>query len=537
VKFTRCWIEEFIQISDSDESIAQTLNEIGHEVASVEYFKMPQKTVVGKVIECVKHPDASKLSVCKVDVGNEILQIVCGASNVKKDIFVAVALVGAKLSDLKLKPVKLRGIDSFGMICSSSELGFPETNDGIMILDQSLGKLEPGISLQDIKLLNDTLFEIEPTANRGDVLSINGIARELSAACGYRKKPFECHIDDDNAKGIGRVLQVDFENNVDANLMYKVIDTEELKSNFLIDLRLALVEESAEKEIDKLLKYTTHSTGVLIRAYDFNGFYDQESQKAYIKITKDNKINRVKTKDLQEVELLGIEAEKEFLATKNSKMTILEAYYVDPESISIIVHKNKLKTDDNFYRSSRGSEPNLEKGICFFCDSAKINTKLVVYSEKIQYKSTATKQSITCRLDDVNALIGKDFEKIEINSILKSLGMEVRATPEQYSIMVETPIFRHDLKNSADIIEEIVRIHKIDNIQSKPLVMEEVDIFNNDYMRYKFQMQVINKLISVGFSQSLNFVFTDSKNLKKFNLKGVKDSLELLTLLLQSLIA
>ena len=101
MKFTRCWIEEFIQISDSDESIAQTLNEIGHEVASVQYFKMPQKTVVGKVIECVKHPDASKLSVCKVDVGNEILQIVCGASNVKKDIFVAVALVGAKLSDLK----------------------------------------------------------------------------------------------------------------------------------------------------------------------------------------------------------------------------------------------------------------------------------------------------------------------------------------------------------------------------------------------------------------------------------------------------
>ena len=211
MRFTRSWLEEFIKIQDSDDKIAQTLDSIGHEVSFVKKYQMPENTVVGKVLECKKDPNLGNFFVCKVDCDKEILQIVSKANNIKENIFVPVALPGAKIKNKTIKPTVIHGIKSEGMICSKSDLGFEEKSLGIMVLDKSFGDLKAGTLLSQIKLLNDTLFEIEPTANRGDVLSVNGIARELSAACGYRKKPFECHIDDDNAKGIGRVLQVDFE--------------------------------------------------------------------------------------------------------------------------------------------------------------------------------------------------------------------------------------------------------------------------------------------------------------------------------------
>ena len=230
MKFTRFWLEEFIEINDSNEEIARVLNSIGHEVASVEDIRLPKGVVVGYVKECIKHPDANRLSVCQVDTGDKTLQIVCGAKNVKKDIFVATALAGSKLpSGMEIKEANLRGVKSSGMICSALEIGLPKMNDGILILDESIGKLEAGMQLNQISLLNDTLFEIEPTANRGDVLSVYGIARELISAKGYIKKHTECHINDDKAKGIGRVLQVNFKNEITSSIMFKVIETEHIK--------------------------------------------------------------------------------------------------------------------------------------------------------------------------------------------------------------------------------------------------------------------------------------------------------------------
>src|SRR5574344_676673 len=180
---TRNWLEEFINISNiSTDEICKTLNSIGLEVDSLEEQKIANKVVVGKVLSKEKHPDADKLSVCQVDLGNEITQIVCGAPNVDAGQIVAVATVGCDLgNNFKIKAAKLRGVESNGMICSSTELGLAPLIDGIMVLDDSIGELILGKELSEYKLLNDDIIEIGLTPNRGDCLSIHGVARELSA--------------------------------------------------------------------------------------------------------------------------------------------------------------------------------------------------------------------------------------------------------------------------------------------------------------------------------------------------------------------
>uniref|UniRef100_UPI003988C292 YtpR family tRNA-binding protein n=1 Tax=Helicobacter felis TaxID=214 RepID=UPI003988C292 len=165
-------------------TLCADLSRIGLEVESVTPFNLPAQVVVGKILECIKHPNAEKLSVCQVDNGKEILQIVCGARNVKAGQLVALALMGARLPGLNIQASNLRGVESFGMLCSSVELGLPKLYEGILILDSSLNKDQPlklGTPLKDLPFFTGTLLDIALTPNRGDCLSVLGVARELSA--------------------------------------------------------------------------------------------------------------------------------------------------------------------------------------------------------------------------------------------------------------------------------------------------------------------------------------------------------------------
>ncbi len=517
---TQSWLNEYIDMGADDFGVVEaTLNRIGHEVATVETVTIPAKVVVAKVLACEPHPDADKLSVCQVDIGPETVQIVCGARNVRADIYVAAAINGAELpGGMKIKPVQLRGVDSNGMLCSSTEIGLPKMNDGIMILDSSIGKLIVGKELREYACLADTVIEIELTANRGDCLSIHGIGRELCAANGYKARQPICNIDDDNAKGIGRVLQVDCASSVTASLMYKVVETEGIKSNFLTDVRTALVGAYEGSDIERVLAYATHATGVLLHAYDFEFFYDESIKKADIKVIKDEGLNRIKTNTKTKASLVGIRHVKEAMATTESKMIIIEAAHVDPDEIAKEVYEQRIETDEQYYRASRGSEPDLELGLCQLCETIGKQSKAIFYSEKIQHRPHLQKPVIHCRVDEVSALVGRTFEKIEINNILKRLGMEVKAAPEQNTLMVSAPAFRHDLYNSADIIEEIVRIVGIDNIEAKPLAMAERDIVNEDYARYRAQYDMMQRSVAQGFVQAMHFVFEHSANQTKYGL-------------------
>jgi len=265
------WLNEWVDLSEvSGETLSKTLNSIGLEVDSYKEINLPKSIVVGYIKSREKHPDADKLSVCQVDVGGETLQIVCGAKNVEAGQFVPVALIGTTMPNgLEIKKAKLRGIESSGMICSSSELGLPKVNDGILPLDESIGKLKLGTSLSEFEVFKDTIIEVDVTANRGDCQNLHGIAREICAALDLNMK--DSHEDDEseNLLGIGRIASVRAEDKVNGSFLYKAFELKEgLYESLITRMRLALIECQKTNLVERLLEYATFCTGVLFRAYD-----------------------------------------------------------------------------------------------------------------------------------------------------------------------------------------------------------------------------------------------------------------------------
>lgn len=257
------WLNEWVDLSEvSGETLSKTLNSIGLEVDSYKEINLPKSIVVGYVKSREKHPDADKLSVCQVDVGSETLQIVCGAKNVEAGQFVPVALIGTTMPNgLEIKKAKLRGIESCGMICSSTELGLPNTNDGILPLDESIGKLKLGTSLGEFEAFKDVIIEVDVTANRGDCQNLHGIAREICTALDLNMKDSHENEDSENLLGIGRIASVRTEDKVNGSFLYKAFELKNaLSENLLTRLRLALIECQKTNLVERLLEYATFCT-------------------------------------------------------------------------------------------------------------------------------------------------------------------------------------------------------------------------------------------------------------------------------------
>lgn len=186
--FTRSILNQVLPIENvSSEEICKTLNKIGLEVESFQKIIAPNKVVVGKILECQKHPNATKLNICQVAISGsegayQVRQIVCGAPNARAGIYVAVALEGAELPQITIQKANLRGVESCGMLCSTTELGFPKVNDGIVEIDKSIGELVIGKELSEYSCFNEEIFEVSITPNRGDCMNLLGIARDLRAA-------------------------------------------------------------------------------------------------------------------------------------------------------------------------------------------------------------------------------------------------------------------------------------------------------------------------------------------------------------------
>jgi len=168
--------------------------------------------------------------------------------------------VGAKLDDnFEIKPVKLRGVDSFGMICSSTELGLPKINDGIMILDDSIGRLIIGKELNSYPKIADTIFELELTANRGDCLSIYGVARDLSAALDIPLNNLDYEGSDKLKIGLARIAELKSIGNIEASLRYTLVELEDVYTSLIISLRLGFIGERLESTLSNLINYTIHT--------------------------------------------------------------------------------------------------------------------------------------------------------------------------------------------------------------------------------------------------------------------------------------
>ena len=308
--------------------------------------------------------DADKLNVCKVDIGTSIRQIVCGASNVRVGLDVVVATIGAVMpSGMVIKPVKLRGVESEGMICSASEIGLEDCQNGIIELDSSVGKYKLGQEASTIATFSDDLIEIELTANRGDCLSIRGVARDLSAA--YDRPLIQTHIneDEDRRVGIGRILSLSHENNLDVNLRYRAVNLKDLTLPFIVRLRLAQIEDSREADIEALMLYVTHSSGVILRAYNYGFFCNENEIMAKVELSEDEN-NFAVIKSSEKASIVGVIQYDVSKVTYNEGTVLLEASYIPPDIISKKMSLSKIDSCPSFYRSSRGSEPGKERFRC-----------------------------------------------------------------------------------------------------------------------------------------------------------------------------
>jgi phenylalanyl-tRNA synthetase beta chain len=527
---TRTWLEEFIDISKiSTDEICKTLNSIGLEVDSIEKISIAPKVVIGKVLEKEKHPDADKLNICKVDLGKETVQIVCGAKNVEVGQFVPVATVGCDLgNNFIIKEAKLRGVESNGMICSSTELGLAKLNDGILELDNSIGELILGKELREYSKLNDEIIEVELTANRGDCLSIYGMARELSAY--YNISLIEC---DKQLKytdlGIGQVLEVQCDRKIDSSLLFKAIDFTNFKLSILHKIRTAIIGKYQEKnDIKNVLTYVTHTTGVILNAYS----KEQTIKKDALNILHIKKDEQGFDNTYGIEQLSKICVEHKDIDSNNTNF-IVEASYINPEFISKKVFDTKIKTGDVYYKASRGSEPNLDFGIDYISNFVSKFGALVYRGNEI-FIEDKEKLSLDISVRKINAIIGQEISKIDIEKILTSLGFEVKDTIDNI-LVIKVPHFRHDIKNVADITEEIVRTIGIDNIIAKPLQIDEVNRVNKTSKDLIKKNKLRFKAIENGFYETLTYVFSSKENLQKYGFKTVKEELELINPIVKEL--
>ncbi|RKV45152.1 phenylalanine--tRNA ligase subunit beta [Helicobacter pylori] len=496
--------------------LCEDLSRLGLEVESCIPCIAPKNVVVGKVLEKAPHKNAEKLSVCQVDVGKEVLQIVCGAKNVVPNQFVPVALNGALIGSTTIAKTELRGVESCGMICSSSELGFPKINDGILELDESVGELVLGKELNEYAPFNTHVLEISLTPNRGDCLSVLGVAREISAFYHTPLKPIKAL----NFTPKSDLITLSAGENIESHLAYYLIYNHSLKTPLNIKLSLAHNNALSENDLNNFIEFSAHFSGVIMNAYSLNktpmdlSVKNDENnfESVYINHQKRSTI-AIKHQDQKDL----------------SEYLLLEASYTDPISLSLKLHALKDKTlqKDNalIYRSARGSNPNLSDGLNFL--SAHLKATIL---ESRQTKHSLKDCALKFQLEDITEILGLAVEEEKIQGILKNLGFKVSvkvSNSKPQILEVIAPNFRHDIKTIQDIAEEILRFVGIDNLASKPLHCVSSKNSNPHYDTHRFFENLKHKALACGFKEVIHYVFYSKEKQQKLGFEVLEDPLEL----------
>ncbi|MGL2489503.1 phenylalanine--tRNA ligase subunit beta [Helicobacter pylori] len=496
--------------------LCENLSCLGLEVESCVSCIAPKNVVVGKVLEKAPHKNAEKLSVCQVDVGKEVLQIVCGAKNVAPNQFVPVALKGAIIGSTTIAKTELRGVESHGMICSSSELGFPKINDGILELDESVGELVLGKELNEYAPFNTHVLEISLTPNRGDCLSVLGIAREISAFYHTPLKPIKAL----NLTPKSDLITLITGENIESHLAYYLICNHSLKTPLNVKLSLAHNNALSENDLNNFIEFSAHFSGVIMNAYSLN--------KTPMDLIVKNDENNLESVYINHQKRSTI-AIKHQVQKDLSEHLLLEASYIDPISLSLKLHALKDKTlqKDNalIYRSARGSNPNLSDGLNFL--SAHLKATIL---ESKQTKHSLKDRALKFQLEDITEILGLVIEAEKIQGILKNLGFKVSAKepnskPQILEVIV--PNFRHDIKTIQDIAEEILRFVGIDNLISKPLDSISSKHSNPHYDTHRFFENLKHKALACGFKEVIHYVFYSKEKQQKLGFEVLEDSLEL----------
>lgn len=469
------WLKEYVEIKEGVKELENTLTMIGQEVEAIEeQGKHLENVVVGEIIEYGKHPEAEKLTLLKVSVGQETLQIVCGATNHKLGDKVVVAKIGAILpGDFKIKKSKIRGVESQGMLCSEVELGIGSDSDGIIILpaDALVGK-----EYKDYAGLNDVIFELEITPNRPDCLSHIGIAREVAAY--YNRK---VKYPKDN---IIETLET-----VNQNMTIKILDKDRCLSYCGKYVKNVEVKESPEwlkkrimamglKPINNIVdisNYVMFEYNQPIHIFDADKIEGSKIEVRAAKegetlvtldgVTRELKNELVIADSTKPLAIAGIIGGSNSEVDENTKNLFIEIAYFTPENIRKTSKAIGVSTDAS-YRFERGIDRgNLEKVAervgHLIGEVAGGDILKGIISERVGNIETV---EIPLNIKKLNLFVGKKIETEVIAKILRNLELDVDIL-DLDNMLITPPTYREDLKRTEDLYEEIIRMYGFENIE------------------------------------------------------------------------
>jgi phenylalanyl-tRNA synthetase beta chain len=512
MKISYNWLKDYLPLAVDPHLLSEKLSLAGFEVEEVIEKRLDYpNVVVGKVNKVEKHPNADKLTVCKVDAGTgDFLNIVCGAPNVAAGQTVPVALVGADLpKGLKIRKAKIRGVESEGMICSEQELGLASESDGIWILSPDL---RVGAPLSEaLEFETDFILDIAVTPNRPDALCHIGIAREVAAIFDLpfsKPKPEFPELGEITQELVTVEIQTPKSCPRYAARLIRNVKID--PSPLWMQRRLEAIGMRPINNIVDITNYVLMETGQPLHAFDYDlleggGIVVRESKEGEVFVTLDDKKHKLQEGTVlicdkkRPVALGGIMGGLNSEVTNETKNILLESAYFGPENIQKSLRYLGMNSEAS-QRFERGVDPN---GILYAQDRAtELMVKLAdgkVYQGTVDnYPKRIIPVEIPLKHDQINTLLGTLFSVVEMSAILKKIGLETNDGK------VRVPTFRPDLQRVADLAEEIARLHGLDNIA--PVV--------NSNIKYEYEKNhfdnFIDKLKAILSGMGLQEVITGS---------------------------
>ena len=526
MKISYNWLKQFIKLPEDAEKTGELLTDLGLEVEGIHSFQSVkgglEGIVVGHVLSCEKHPNADKLNLTKVNIGNgEEVQIVCGAPNIAAGQKVPVATIGTVLYDEKgeewqIKKGKIRGESSFGMICSEKEIGIGSSHEGIMVMEDDL---IPGTPVAEIfEVENDKVFEIGLTPNRADAMGHWGVARDLKAGYQQQSKSLELitpsvsnfHVD---SRSLRIPIFVEDSSLAPRYCGITLSDVKVQESPKWLQNRLKAIGLTPKNNIVDVTNYVMHELGQPLHAFDAAKITGNEIHVKTLETgTKFTTLDEVE-RELHEEDLMICDKEKPLCiagvfgglnsgVSQNTNQVFLESAYFNPVSVRKTAKRHGLNTDASF-RFERGIDPGiteyaLKRAALLITELAggEITSDIDdLYPKKIE------DFQVFLTFEKVNKLIGENLEEETIKSILASLEIRVNNVTET-GMGLTIPSYRVDVQRESDVIEEILRVYGYNNIKINEKFNASVSI-SSKFEDYKLQNIIANQLVGQGFYETM----------------------------------
>ncbi len=526
MKISYNWLRQFLKVNRTPEETGELLTDLGLEVEGIHEFQSVKGSlrgiVVGEVLTCEQHPNADRLKITTVNLGNgEPVQIVCGAPNVAAGQKVPVATVGTTLYDEKgtpweIKKSKIRGESSHGMICAEDELGLGQSHEGIMVMDPALEPGTPAASLFEIE--DDHVFEIGLTPNRADAMSHWGVARDLKAGLIQQGEQQELitpsvssfHVDSRSRKVPVKITKPEL---APRYCGVTITGVEISESPGWLQNRLKAIGITPKNNVVDVTNYVMHELGQPLHAFDADRISGNEiivqTLPAGTKFTTLDEVER----ELHEEDLMICDAEKPLAiagvfggigsgVTSGTTNLFIESAYFNPVTVRKTAKRHGLNTDASF-RYERGIDPNiteyaLKRAVLLIQELAggSVSSDIDDY-----YPKKVEDFPVFLTFEKINSLVGQNLSKETIKSILASLEIRVNNVTET-GMGLTIPSYRVDVKREADVIEEILRVFGYNNIEFGDKINASV-ANSTRFEDYKLQNLIAGQLVGQGFFETM----------------------------------